>query len=178
MHKWESIGSTITATAEQFAARTYPGGLPGSAKVSRGPMPCESSCQRRYAPMVSGSSRNAVRLPSGTSVQLRRNPHKAYGTQDFVNTLRELGATPHVIQNNTNRRSAIDARTTRHAGYKVSQVKRKRIEEVFGWLKTVGMLRKTRHRGVHKVGWVFTLVAAAYNLVRMRNLVYMSVQSV
>ncbi len=66
--------------------------------------------------------------------------------------------------------SAIDARTARHEGYKVSQRKRKRIEEVFGWLKTVGALRKTRHRGVFKVGWVFTFAAAAYNLVRMRNL--------
>jgi DDE family transposase len=73
--------------------------------------------------------------------------------------------------------SPFDGRTTRHAGYKVSQVKRKRIEEVFGWLKTVGMLRKTRHRGVHKVAWVFTLGAAAYNLVRMRNLVYAPVPS-
>ena len=66
--------------------------------------------------------------------------------------------------------SAIDGRTTRHAGYKVSQQKRKRIEEVFGWLKTVASLRKTRHRGVFKVGWVFTFAAAAYNLVRMRTL--------
>ncbi len=63
------------------------------------------------------------------------------------------------------------------AGYQVSQQKRKRIEEVFGWLKTVGMLRKTRHRGVFKVGWVFTFAAAAYNLVRMRNLLVRAVQS-
>ena len=66
--------------------------------------------------------------------------------------------------------SAIDRRTARHAGYAVSQRKRKRIEEVFGWLKTVGLLRKTRLRGVFRVGWVFTFTAAAYNLVRMRNL--------
>ena len=66
--------------------------------------------------------------------------------------------------------SAIDARTTRHAGYKVSQQKRKRVEEIFGWLKTVGMLRKTRHKGVRRVGWVFTFAASAYNLVRVRNL--------
>src|SRR5690349_551574 len=170
MHKWESIGSTITATAEQFAARTYPGGLPGSAKVSRGPMPCESSCQRRYAPMVSGSSRNAVRLPSGTSVQLRRNPHKAYGTQDFVNTLRELGATPHVIQNNTNRRSAIDARTTRHAGYQVSLSKRWLVEKPFGWMKQIGGLRKVKLRGLAKVEWLFVFTCAAYNLLRIPKL--------
>ena len=92
--------------------------------------------------------------------------------------LRGLKVTPHVAQNDKRPGgSAIDKRTTRQPGYKVSQIKRKRIEEVFGWLKTVGMLRKTRHRGVHKVGWVFTLAAAAYNLVRMRNLVCAPVRS-
>ena len=96
---------------------------------------------------------------------------KGYDTRGWVREMRARNVTPHVSQN-TNRSggSAIDGRTTRHAGYQVSQRKRKRIEEVFGWLKTVGMLRKTRHRGVFKVGWVFTFAAAAYNLVRMRNL--------
>ena len=96
---------------------------------------------------------------------------KGYDTRGFVQEMRDRNVTQHVSQN-TNRSggSAIDGRTTRHAGYQVSQRKRKRIEEVFGWLKTVGMLRKTRHRGVFKVGWVFTFAAAAYNLVRMRNL--------
>jgi len=96
---------------------------------------------------------------------------KGYDTRGLVGEMRERNVTPHVSQN-TNRPggSAIDGRTTRHAGYQVSQRKRKRIEEVFGWLKTVAMLRKTRHRGVFKVGWVFTFAAAAYNLVRMRNL--------
>jgi len=103
---------------------------------------------------------------------------KGYDTQEFVREMRGMKVTPHVAQNDKRRGgSAIDERTTRHAGYKVSQVKRKRIEEVFGWLKTVGMLRKTRHRGVHKVGWVFTFTVAAYNLVRMRNLVYTPVLS-
>ncbi len=103
---------------------------------------------------------------------------KGYDTRGFVHDLRERNVTPHVSQN-TNRPggSAIDGRTTRHAGYKVSQRKRKRIEEVFGWLKTVGMLRKTRHRGEFKVGWVFTFAAAAYNLVRMKNLMPAPVQS-
>jgi transposase len=102
---------------------------------------------------------------------------KGYDTKDFVHELRDMNVTPHVAQNDKRRGgSAIDQRTTRHPGYKISQVKRKRIEEVFGWLKTVGMLRKTRHRGVHKVGWVFTFAAAAYNLVRMRNLVYAAVR--
>jgi transposase len=102
---------------------------------------------------------------------------KGYDTKDFVKEMRHLNVTPHVAQNE--RRpggSAIDDRTTRHAGYKISQQKRKCIEEVFGWLKTVGALRKTRHRGVFKVGWVFTFAAAAYNLVRMRNLLSPAVQ--
>ena len=96
---------------------------------------------------------------------------KGYDTKEFVREIRGMNVTPQVAQNdNRPGGSAIDKRTTRHAGYKVSQVRRKRVEEVFGWLKTVGMLRKTRHRGVLKVGWVFTFAAAAYNLVRMRNL--------
>jgi transposase len=103
---------------------------------------------------------------------------KGYDTNNFVREMRGMNVTPHVAQSEKRPGgSAIDKRTTRHPGYKVSQTKRKRIEEVFGWLKTVGMLRKTRHRGVHKVGWVFTFAAAAYNLVRMRKLVYTPVQS-
>ena len=102
---------------------------------------------------------------------------KGYDTKDFVKEMRHLNVTPHVAQNEGRRGgSAIDDRTTRHAGYKISQQKRKCIEEVFGWLKTVGALRKTRHRGVFKVGWVFTFAAAAYNLVRMRNLLSPAVQ--
>ena len=85
--------------------------------------------------------------------------------------LRERQVTPHVAQNDTNRKSAIDGRTTRHAGYQVSQQKRKRIEEIFGWLKTVGLLCKLRHRGTARVNWIFIFATAAYNLVRMRKLV-------
>jgi hypothetical protein len=89
-----------------------------------------------------------------------------------------MNVTPHVAQNEKRPGgNAIDGRTTHHPGYQASQKKRKRIEEVFGWLKTVGMLRKTRHRGLHKVRWVFTFAAAAYNLVRMRNLCSQSVQA-
>ena len=95
---------------------------------------------------------------------------KAYDTQEFVQSLRALKAVPHVAQNCNGRKSAIDGRTTRHPGYAVSQRLRKRVEEIFGWMKTVGNFRKTRHRGEDRVGWVFTLTAAAYNLVRMRNL--------
>jgi len=92
---------------------------------------------------------------------------KHYDDRDFVACLRTLGVTPHVAQK---QRSAVDARTTRHAGYAVSQRVRKRVEEVFGWLKTVGLLRQTRHRGRERVGWMFTFAVAVYNLVRLRTL--------
>jgi len=95
---------------------------------------------------------------------------RAYDTRGFVEKMRELQVTPHVAQNDTNRRSAIDARTTRQDGYTISQQKRKRVEEVFGWLKTVALQRQTRFRGPDRVGWMFTFAAAAYNLVRMRTL--------
>jgi Transposase DDE domain len=95
---------------------------------------------------------------------------KGYDTAAFVAKMRELRVTPHVAQNTTNRNRAIDARTTRHDGYAVSQRKRKRVEEVFGWMKTIALQRKTRFRGTDRVGWMFTFAAAAYNLVRMRNL--------
>ena len=95
---------------------------------------------------------------------------KAYDVAGFVSGLRALNVTPHVAQNTTGRRSAIDARTTRHPGYATSQRIRKRIEESFGWIKTVGGLRKTRHRGTARVGWMFTLTAAACNLVRLPKL--------
>jgi transposase len=103
---------------------------------------------------------------------------KGYDTRDFVAECRKMNVTPHVSQN-THRAggSAIDGRTTRHAGYQISQRKRKRIEECFGWLKTVALLRKVRHRGVFKVGWVFTFAASAYNLVRMRKLLASPVPS-
>lgn len=95
---------------------------------------------------------------------------KAYDTADFVAEMRRIGVTPHVAQNDNGRRSAIDGRTTRHGGYKVSLRHRKRIEEVFGWMKTAGGLRKTRYRGTGRVGWMFTLSAAAYNLIRLPKL--------
>lgn len=87
-----------------------------------------------------------------------------------MDALRSLKITPHVAQNDTNRKSAIDGRTTHHPGYAVSMRKRKRVEEIFGWMKTVGLMRKTRHRGRQRVDWMFTFTAAAYNLIRMRKL--------
>ena len=92
---------------------------------------------------------------------------KNYDTAKFVAGCRDRGCTPHVSQNNTNRRSAIDARTTRHPSYRISTIKRKQIEEAFGWMKTVGGLRKTRHCGRTLVEWCFVLTATAYNLIRI-----------
>jgi transposase len=94
---------------------------------------------------------------------------KGYDATSFVASLRGLNVTPHIAQN-TARRSAIDGRTTRHAGYVVSQRLRKRVEEAFGWIKTTGGLRKARHRGTARVGWMFTLTAAACNLIRLPKL--------
>jgi transposase len=96
---------------------------------------------------------------------------KGFDTADFISECRHMQVTPHVAQNDGRRGgSALDQRTTRHAGYCISQKKRKRIEECFGWLKTIALLRKVRHRGLFKVDWVFTFACAAYNLVRLRNL--------
>ena len=108
----------------------------------------------------------ASALPPGATL----GADKAYDTRDFVEALRRLGVTPHVAQHTTKRSSAIDGRTTRHPGYLVSQQKRKLIEEVFGWLKTIGLMRQTRHRGTRRVDWMFTFALAVYNLVRVRNL--------
>jgi IS5 family transposase len=95
---------------------------------------------------------------------------KAYDTQDFVATVRALQATPHVTQNNKNRRSAIDERTTRHPGYRVSLSKRWLVEKPFGWLKQIGGLRKVKLRGLAKVDWLFVFGCAAYNLLRIPKL--------
>jgi transposase len=109
-------------------------------------------------------------LPDGGRVTVGGD--KNYDTRDFVHTSREMGVTPHVAQypETARRGSAIDGRTTRHAGYDVSQRKRKLVEQAFGWMKTVGLLRKLHHRGGPLVEWVFTFHAAAYNLVRLRTL--------
>lgn len=108
------------------------------------------------------------RLPRGRRSTLAGD--KGYDTAAQVRDLRELGVTPHVAQNDNGRSSAIDDRTTTHVGYEISQRKRKAIEQVFGWGKTVGPIRKAKHRGRDRVGWTFTFTQAAYNLVRMRNL--------
>jgi transposase len=95
---------------------------------------------------------------------------KGYDTRDFVANVRAMDATPHVAQHAVGRRSAIDARTTRHAGYVASQQKRKLVEQGFGWMKTIGGVRKLRHRGGPLVTWIFIFTAAVYNIVRLRRL--------
>ena len=107
----------------------------------------------------------AAEIPGWGRVTLGAD--KGYDQKELVRQLREHQVTPHVAQKV---HSAIDGRTTRHPGYAMSQTKRKRVEEIFGWLKTIAGLRKTHHRGADRVGWMFTFAAAAYNLVRMRNL--------
>jgi transposase len=125
---------------------------------------CSGTAEREAALMMASEIEGSSRVTLAAD--------KGYDTTDFVKEMRNMSITPHVARNvNRPGGSAIDGRTTRHGGYAISQRKRKRVEEVFGWLKTVGMLRKTRHRGLNRVGWVFTFATAAYNLVRMRNLI-------
>jgi IS5 family transposase len=121
------------------------------------------SAERHAALLMAETLRGTHRVTLGAD--------KGYDAHDFITELRHMQITPHIAQNDTNRCSAVDERTTRHGGYQVSQKKRKRIEEVFGWMKSVGLLRKMRHRGLERVGWMFTFAAAAYNLVRIRNLI-------
>jgi IS5 family transposase len=101
---------------------------------------------------------------------------KGYDSADFVMQLQDKAITPHVAQNTNGRRSAVDDRITRHPGYAISQRIRKRVEEAFGWAKTVAGLRKMRHRGLLKVDWQFTLAMAAYDLVRLPKLLAEAVQ--
>jgi transposase len=109
------------------------------------------------------------RLPAGSRITVGGD--KGYDTADFVQELRSMNVTPHVAQNDTNRRSAIDARTTRHEGYRISQRVRKRVEEIFGWGKVVGTIRKVKVRGLPRVSGLFTFAVAVYNVVRIRNIV-------
>ena len=95
---------------------------------------------------------------------------RGYDSQDFVKTIREMNVRPHVTQNNRNRRSAVDGRTTRHASYTISQRKRPLIERTFGWMKAVAGLRKVKLRGLLNVDWLFVLTAAAFNLWRIPKL--------
>ena len=104
---------------------------------------------------------------------------KGYDRPDIVAGVRALGVTPHIAANvhATKPTSTIDGRTTRHPGYALSQQKRKLVEQGFGWGKVIGLLRKLRHRGLERVGWVFTFTNAVYNLVRMRTLIGLGVST-
>jgi IS5 family transposase len=130
-------------------------GLAVDAKLTQATGTCEREAALEMIEQIPGSS--PVTVGAG----------KGYDTKDFVKQCRRNNVVPHVAQK---KNSAIDGRTTHHEGYTVSLRKRKRIEEIFGWLKTVSSLRKTRYRGANRVRWVFTFAVAAYNLVRMRNL--------
>jgi IS5 family transposase len=117
------------------------------------------TCEREAATEMLAESVDRVRATVGAD--------KGYDCKQFVKDCRSREITPHVAQK---QRSAVDGRTTRHPGYTVSLRVRKRVEEVFAWVKTIACVRKVRYRGVAKVSWIFTFAAAAYNLVRMRNL--------
>ena len=116
------------------------------------------------------AAKTMVKKLPRTTRRITLGGDKGYDTADFVKELRSLNITPHVAQNDTNRKSAIDGRTTKHPNYAISQKIRKRIEEGFGWMKTVGRIRKTMYRGIEKIAWQLDLHAAAYNLVRMKSL--------
>lgn len=120
------------------------------------------SAEREAATELAAAIRGNRRVTLGAD--------KAYDVRDFVAGLRALHVVPHVTLHTTNRRSAIDRRTTRHVGYAQSQAKRPAIERIPAWLKSVALLRKTRHRGTERVGWSFLFGLAAYNLVRMHRL--------
>src|ERR671917_752470 len=120
------------------------------------------TAEREAAEAMAGDVPGCGRITLGSD--------KAFDVAGHVARLREMNVTPHVAQNTTNRASAIDGRTTRHAGYAVGQRIRKRIEEAFGWIKVPGGLRKTRFRGLERVRWGFTFTAAAYNLIRIPKL--------
>ena len=123
----------------------------GTAERDMVPKLLDEAKERRFHPRTLGGDKN-------------------YDTRDCMDDMRERRVTPHVAQNTSNRRSAIDGRTTRHPGYAVSQRIRKRVEEIFGWMKTVGGFRRTRYRGLDRTGLAGYLVATAYNLVRLSRL--------
>jgi transposase len=133
-------------------------------------------------PAYEGERDAGVEMLTALEPRVRRRTlgaDKGYDMPDFVAGVRHCHTTPHVAQNIHEHRptSAIDHRTTHHAGYQISQVKRKLVEESFGWTKTIGGLRKLHHRGREKVSWIFTFTNAAYNLVRIRTLIRVGVCS-
>jgi hypothetical protein len=129
---------------------------------------CASDAGHRDGGAGSGAGNAEARPETGHKTV---GADKAYDTAAFVATSRAAGVTPHVAQNiNAHRGSNIDGRTTRHAGYRISHVMRKRIEEANGWIKAVGGMAQTKLRGVERVAWTFVFKAAAYNLIRLPRL--------
>ena len=134
-------------------------GLIVTTRVTKATGTAESEAALEMAEEVSGDRRVTL------------GGDKGYDQKKLVEALRRENVTPHVARNEKRPGgSAIDKRTSRHEGYEISQRVRKRVEEIFGWMKTIGLLRKLRHRGEERVGWMFTFTAAVYNLVRARNL--------
>ncbi|MGB7963316.1 MAG: IS5 family transposase [Propionicimonas sp.] len=156
--KGDSVGARLCYLGHALMENRN--GLVVDARVSR----ATGTAEREMAYQM------AANVPGGSPITMGAD--KAYDAREFVGQLRAIGVTPHLAQNTTRRSSAIDDRTTRHAGYGVSQRKRKLVEQAFGWIKTVGGMRKTRHRGVARVEWMFTLTIAAYNLTRIRKLAW------
>lgn len=177
---------TINFHGEKRSNETHQSSTDGDARMARKGQGKEAKLS--YAGHVLMENRNGlvvnVRLTQATGTAEREaamemveeipgekrvtvGADKNYDVQKHVQQLRERKVTPHVAQK---QRSAIDQRTTRHKGYQISQKARKKVEEIFGWMKTIGLLHKLRHRGLQRVGWTFTLTAAVYNLVRIRNL--------
>ena len=157
-------------------ARLYRKGLGKEAKLS---FMGHAVIDNRHGLVVGAQLTHATgRAEPTTAIKLLgKCPHaktagadKAYDQAFVVTQLRRRGIVPHVAQKNDPRYTAIDGRTTRHTAYLISQRARKRIEECFGWIKTVAVFRKTRHRGLLRVGWMFTFVMAAYNLIRIKNI--------
>ena len=135
-------------------------GLVVSTRYTRASGKAEREAAREMVKDVRGKRRRRITVGAD----------KGYDVDEFVHGLQRLKVTPHVAQNNTNRSSAIDERTTHHVGYRISQRKRKLVEEIFGWVKTIGLMRKTRHKGLARGGWMFTFTNALYNLIRIRNI--------
>lgn len=145
--------------------------LRGKAVLIQGDVadPAAAEAMGRLGTAVRAAALEMFENSPGTK-QVTFGADKGYDTSGFVDGLRKVNATPHVAHKVKG--TAIDKRTTRHEGYQISQKIRKRVEELFGWIKTTGCLRKTRHRGLERVDWMFTFSVAAYNLTRMRNLIW------
>ncbi len=155
---WKGPGKAAKLSSSGHVLRKKRSGRVADVEV----LPADGAAERDAALIMVASIAGDPPLTVGAD--------KVEDTKEFVTAIRRLKATLHVAQNQKRRKSAIDSRGTREPGYVISQQKRKRGEEILGWMQTVGGRRKLRHRGIRLVGWMFTLAAAAHNLVRIRNL--------